>query len=196
MSQLTLFISMADTRTLTASSRESIADSFFVVPPSSAPPVLNGKSTSTSTSPHSEPASRSSSKTAEELSLENASLKTALDGLARQYEHLVQERAQEKEALKGSIISFGKEVRREAERAALTVVAAKSPTPLPTVPLPSAACFRPSFAVKDMNECTAATELAKMQEMDTQLAAMKQELAVATASAAKYKVRPLLAVAI
>lgn len=101
----------------TAPVQDSIADSFFVVPPSAAASTSNGPRLARTTTTPASTSTRTTGKTAEELALENDSLKTALDALARQYEHIVHERAAEKEALKGSIVVFGQEVRREAERA-------------------------------------------------------------------------------
>jgi hypothetical protein len=110
---------------------DSIADSFFVVPPSSAPPPNPAPSASRKADrPSLAPRASTSSKTIEELTLENESLKANLDAFARQYQQLVDDRVVEKEALKGSIVAFGKEVRREAERAALasTQVLTKPPS--------------------------------------------------------------------
>ena len=53
-------------------------------------------------------------KTTEELRIENASLKSALDALALQHERMAKEQMREKEVLKESIADFGRELRREA----------------------------------------------------------------------------------
>lgn len=58
----------------------------------------------------------SSNKSIEELTLENASLKSTVDELASQLHTLLRSNQKEKAQLKESVLDLGRDLRREAEK--------------------------------------------------------------------------------
>lgn len=91
------------------SPRSSVQDSFYVVPQAT-PAAGSGARTRQSSS------SSSVSKTHEELLAENATLKENLDQLTKQLHWLSKERQREREAMKGSVTLFARDVKKQAEK--------------------------------------------------------------------------------
>lgn len=116
------------------------------------------------------PVSLSQSKTVEELSCENATLKEALNNLSLQYEQAVSSQNKERESLKQSILTLRTDIRKESDR---------------VLRVPSQ-----SFHQESIDEGPDGEESESKPDLEREVARLKTELAAAKASATKCMFLP------
>lgn len=92
------------------SPRSGVQDSFYVVPQATPAAGSSARARQSSSS------GSSVSKTHEELLAENATLKENLDQLTKQMHWLSKERQRDREAMKGSMTLFARDVKKQAEK--------------------------------------------------------------------------------
>ena len=162
-----------------------ITDSFYIVP--SPNQSLNSiPSTGNTKISRSVPVNSPCSKTVEELTLENESLKTALDALALKHQKLREEQFKEKEVIRDSIADLGREMKREAawgRRKTLADSEGKFQVSHLLIRHPD----QKFLAVKRLAELEA--EAKRIPELENELKKTKEELTTITAIAAKFKTR-------
>lgn len=117
----------------------------------------------------------SSTKTVEELTQENATLKEALNNLSLQYEQAISSQKQERETLKQSILSLRTDIRKESDR-----VLRVSPGQQSTV-LNNTASQSPTIEETDEQDKP------PKQDLQAEVDRLKSELHSAKASAQKCK---------